>query len=327
MFDTVHVEVPRLVEYSRNGVAIVRDLDRLEAEGKSGGWRVGGAKSPYRRTANLEPYGLPIILHQSPRWNQQGGDKIEFTGAGAMRVSQMAAAGAGIYRFNLADAAFLRLDCTADVKEVPVDWFRDHTRFKYKIKGREYGTWSKHRRAVSETLYGGDKPNQWRIYDKTGERQYRLQQERRKVSKAERDELTFESLYGMSPNLKVTRVERQMGDRSPAKVYGVKYFGDIAMMAGKPVFENMIFPETARVNLKGLKGEDELIAEFLLEYKAKHGLQDTLSKYKRHVSKRTFARKYKLFEGLLHASPDTPGITLAALTERYRVSSLVQLAA
>lgn len=328
MFDTVHLEAPRLVGYSINFSRIAHDLDRLEAAGKGGGWRRGGSNSPYLRTANLEPYGIPILVHQQPRWNLKGGDKIEYLGAGKMRVSEMVAAAHEVYKFDIAEASILRLDCTADVKDVPVGWFYKHTRVRRKIVGRAYGTWSKHNRSIAETVYAGQKPNQLRIYDKTAERMWRLGRERMKLPKAERGGLTYEGLYGMSRDLQLTRVENQMGARSPEKIFGCKYFGEMAMMASKPVFQNMVFPETARPNLKGLRGKDAMTALYLLSYRDEHGLAGALNEFKRHVSKANYYRDIKKFEAILHGSPGPEaGITLAALTQEYRTSSLVQLAA
>jgi hypothetical protein len=282
------------------------------------------------RTANLEPYGVPVILHQMPRWNKGNtkGDKIEFIGAGGMRVSEMVKAARSIYRFDAEEAEIMRLDCTADIDDVPVSWFRDFTRVKHKRIGREYGRWEKLNHSEAETYLAGNKPNQLRVYDKTEHRKFLLQKERLKAPKHMRAELTFEGMFhGLSPHRKITRVENQMGARSPAKRFGVKYFGNVAEMASKPVFGNIVFPELSRPNFDGLEGHDYFVARDLLRFRDEHGLRDARNEYRRHVSRPTFYRNWPKFEAFLQKSNIKKGITLKALHEEYRTTCLVQLAA
>lgn len=330
MFDTVHLEAPRLVGYASEFIDIARDLDRLEAEGRGKGWRLQGARQPYMRIANLETYGIPAILHQMPRWNKgnKKGDKIEFIGAGGMRISEMVKAARNIYKFDAEDAEIMRLDCTADVDDVPVSWFRDYTRVRHKRLGREYGRWEKLNRSVAETYTAGNKPNQLRIYDKTEQQKFLLQCERLKLPRNMRNSLTYEGMFhGLSPDRKVTRIENQMGARSPAKKFRVKFFGQIAEMASKPVFGNIVFPEMRRPSFEGIEGIDLFVARDLLRFRDDHGLRDAMHEFRRNVSRATFYRKWPMFEAFLQRSNTVAGITLAALHEEYRTSCLVQLAA
>jgi hypothetical protein len=322
MLDTVHLEAPRVVEYARSFMPILRDLER------TGGWKKG--RGDYARVANLQPYGIDAMVHQHPRFNKDGGDKIELLQAGDKTVSQMTEVSRSIYRFNVADAKIMRLDCTADVKGVPVQYFRDHVRVKYKSVTREIGhfeSYEKVRRAICDTIYGGVKPCQYRIYDKTGERLHKWRLERRQLPKEQREEFTFLQRWGYSPDQVITRVERALAARQPKKLYGLDYFGDIAQIASKPVFSTLVFPEVTRQNYQGLHGMDRLALQWLLEVRSRHGLQDAINEMKRALPRRTFYRKYPLFEAALHQTDGAHSITLQRLTEEFRTSTLVQIAA
>lgn len=323
MLDTVHLEVPRVVEYAKSFLPILDATRDIESDV----WRRTNGKQPYRWIGNLESVGIPALVHQEHRWNHKTGDKIEFIGAGAMTISKMVHTARQIYNFNAADALILRIDATADVRGVPVSWFREHVRTKFKKRHRAWGHWNEVSMGVAETITAGDKPIQYRIYDKTGERLHQLQAMRRSLSITEREICTFEAIWNYSPDVQVTRVERQMGAREPARCFGVKYFGDIAEMASKKVFTNLVFPETTRTNFEGLTGSDYLAGMYLLDFRERHGLQNTINEMKRAFPKRTFTRKFPLFERFLHQNRELVGVTQKALTEEYRTSTLVQLAA
>jgi hypothetical protein len=329
MFDTVHVEIPRGVNYSRHFVPICNDLERRCDEG-TGGWKATSGAQPYRRIANLEEYDIAALVHTMPRWGSSSmGDKVELIGAGSMRISDMVRTIRKIYNFDVEEAPLIRVDCTADVKNVPVDWFVRHTRVKYKAKGRGHGKWREENTRTWETFYAGDKPNQLRIYDKLGERLHQLKKLRASLPKSERENVTFESMFGFSPS-PLVRVENQMGARSTSKVFGIKVFGQLPDLARKPVFRNIVFPETARRNDAGLTGLDLLAARHLANIADELGLRAAHNEAKRILPARTFWRKWPLFEAFLHSVPETAecqGITLEALTARYHDSCLVQIAA
>ena len=332
MFDTLHLIAPRSVEDSRSFISIRKDLERRTLSGKSGGWQTTASKQPYRRIANLTDYDIPVLLHEDPRFgNSETGPKLELIGVGGMRVSDIVEAGRAVYRFDLSEAQMPRIDCTADIKNTDVMWFRDYVRVKYKRRGKEIGGWQKDNMAVCETYYSGKKPIQVRIYDKTGERIAQLKTLRRGMTPKQREELSIEEMffqtYRYPMDQGVVRVEHQLGSRRAEKYFGVKYFGDIAEMANKPVFRNMVFPELVPPDFSKLKGEDVLIGERLLDVRDRHGLRDAMNHYRRHTPPRTYWRKKSMFESLLQHSGRGGGVTLESLTEEYRVSSLIQLAA
>lgn len=332
MFDTLHLITPRGVQYARDFVPILKDLERRTISGKSGGWQTTGSKQPYRRVANLADYDLPIVLHEDPRFgNKKTGQKLEMIGAGGMGISEMVAAARAVYLFDPSEAEMPRIDCTADVKNVDVMWFRNYVRVRHKRRGREEGRLQKDNTMVCETYYAGKKPVQVRIYDKTGERIAQLKAQRRGMTPQQRHELSlgemFFQKYKYPMDQVVTRVEHQLGARRAEKYFGVKCFGEIAQMANKPVFRNMVFPDLEPADFSRLKREDVLIVERLLDVRDRDGLRDAMNHYKRHTAPATYWRKKRMFESLLQDSGRDTGVTLESLTEAYRVSSLVQLAA
>lgn len=325
MLDTVHLMMPRIVEYARDFIP------KLEAT-KSGTlcdevWRKQNGNQPYKIVGNFEPLGIPVLVHQQPRWDHKAGDKVELLGASKMTVADMVHTVRQIYRFNAADAEIMRLDLTADVKGVPVSWFRQHVRVRYKKKHRTWGHWTEISSAVAETIMAGDRPNPVRIYDKIGEMQHQIAAMRRKLPREHREQCTIDNVFGHSADDVLARVERQMGARSPAKVWGLKYFGDVSDVMNKRPFANMVFPETARrYSFENLDGMDQMAVLYLLEFRKHHGLQNALNEMKRRLPKRTYWRKLPLYEQALHSNfEDNVIVTEASVTEEFRASTMEQL--
>jgi hypothetical protein len=112
-----------------------------------------------------------------------------------------------------------RIDLAADVFGVPVVWFMEHLRAKWKRFTADIGKveYSRMGKLAVETFYLGKRPNCYRIYNKIAELHY--QYSRLKVTEGE-PKPSFESLYGLPENgLVLTRVERQIGGgRLPTEI-------------------------------------------------------------------------------------------------------------
>lgn len=338
MLDTCHLETPRIVQYSK--VFLPALEQSLTTEWRPKIWREKSV-GPYGIVGNFEKLGIPLIIHQRPR-NPTGGDKIEILQAGEKRVSEMVGWVREVYDFDVSDARIMRLDMTADVKRVPVNWFRRHVRIALKQAHRTYLTASLEiSKRGSETIYGGIAPHQYRIYNKTLHRLHVLLKKHNEKRKSEGlPPETFEEVFCYDQSLMITRVERQMGAREPSIVFGIDCFGEINAAANIDPFTNMIFPSYSP-SLDSLDGTDLMAVLYLKQFmdEANDGLQNARNEMRtcfeklarndkeREVARRKFYRKWKLYENLLHNSDQGHLLNRQQLVNEYQVTTMMQLAA
>jgi hypothetical protein len=175
----------------------------------------------YGTVVDLRDFGHQLILHNSARLSKSGDNKIELMETGGMSYARMQYEIEQIYDINPQKLSVMRVDSAADIPNVPLSWFMTHSWAQFKRWVADIGQiennteYSEMGMKALQTLYYGKRPNVIRIYDKTAERLYRLKKQQRLVS-PDAELLTFEEVYGYSPNLWVTRVERQFaGGRVP----------------------------------------------------------------------------------------------------------------
>ena len=108
----------------------------------------------------------------------------------------------------------MRIDLTADVPEIPVEWARQSIRFKFKRTEREHGEikYGLIGRGKVETITAGSRPNVFRIYNKVAESKMQFRKMQRKQSH-DSDPLDFEKEFGFRETDTVTRFERQCGGK------------------------------------------------------------------------------------------------------------------
>ena len=338
MLDTCHLETPRIVQYSKSFLPALEQS--LSAEWRPKIWREKSV-GPYGVVGNFEKLGIPLIIHQRPR-NPAGGDKIEILQAGEKRISEMVGWVREVYDFDAADARIMRLDMTADVKRIPVDWFRRHVRIALKQTHRTHLTVNLEiAKREAETIYGGIAPHQYRIYNKTLHRLHvLLKKHNLKRKAAGLPPETFMEVFGYDSSELRTRVERQMGAREPGKVFGMDYFGEINAAANIDPFANMIFPSSLP-KMDSLDGLDLMAVLYLKQFmdEANDGLQNARNQMRRcftnmaktdkerEVARRKFYRKWQLYEGFLHHSEEADLVTREQLRDEYRATTMLQLAA
>jgi hypothetical protein len=114
-----------------------------------------------------------------------------------------------VFDLDPMSAEIMRIDLAIDVRNYPVEWFRQRVRVSHKRCASEYDRVVSERANV-ETLYFGKRPNIFRVYDKTEEQRVDY---RRLIRKAKAEELipTFQARYGHLESEILTRVERQYG--------------------------------------------------------------------------------------------------------------------
>jgi hypothetical protein len=161
-----------------------------------------------------------------------------------------------VYDVDPLENRIMRLDAAADLANVEVSWFRDHTEFRGKQTNREWAVQSITQR-TAQTLTTGVKPCQIRIYDKTGHRMKLLALENRRRNKDEQPEpQSFEDRWGYSPFQKVTRIERQLGVTDLVK-FGYTKIGHLYELPKADPFRQIIFPNER--DFRGIRGSSVIV--------------------------------------------------------------------
>lgn len=173
----------------------------------------------YVGKADLRTIGIDALLHVQCKHGDHD-HKLEIFDVGKKTFSEIAALVDSVTDANPEAMGIMRIDLTADVDGIPVPWFKEHARFKFKRTEREYGEvkYEMIGRGEVETIMAGSRPNVYRIYNKVAESrvQFRRMQKKRNL---DAEPLEFEKEFGFKDTDILTRVERQCGgDRIPAEL-------------------------------------------------------------------------------------------------------------
>jgi len=167
--------------------------------------------------------------------------KLEIFKVGEKTYSDLAALAGNVVDGDTSLLEFMRIDLCCDIPNVPVSWFHDNCRFRYKRRHQQIGTLKVSIIAgiEMETLMFGARPNPVRIYDKVELWRKQFRTDCRRQSR-ENDPLDFEHEYGLSPNSTLTRIERQYGGgRLPRELPN---FGSLARAADIEPFTALEIP-------------------------------------------------------------------------------------
>lgn len=152
----------------------------------------------YAWTADLRPYGHDAIIHMHNKHVKGGDHKIELIDTAQKSLPELEAQIHEIFvvpSHHRDSLRVMRLDLAADIKDVPVPWFKERVRVDFKRRHREEGVvepiqqetigkmvldpdgfhYAEDGKQRVQTLYYGKKPNQVRIYDKHDEEIYQYQ--------------------------------------------------------------------------------------------------------------------------------------------------------
>jgi len=131
--------------------------------------------------------------------------KVEFGATNLFTAQDIITSIRSAFQLTIQDALNLtvaRIDLTADVRDVPVEWFKQHCRVKRKHKSKTYDSIQPEYEPVeTETTGGvtglkfGKRPDFYRIYNRVAEKHSRRQ--------------ALLSWTSSNPNPVLTRVERQ----------------------------------------------------------------------------------------------------------------------
>jgi len=315
MIDKLEVRIPAKTEYSADFQRIYSEVRRSKNDPFS-------PSRHYLAVGDLRPYGYDAILH-AHCVHGDGSHKLELIDTGQATLSEMLHEIERVFDVDGRRLEISRIDLAADIAGVPVAWFLEHLRARWKRFTADLGKieYARMGKLGVETFYLGKRPNCYRIYDKLGE--FRYQYRRLKVE----PKPAFEVLYGVpeTGGAVLTRVERQIGgSRVPAAIKTVR---KLDCLIDFDPFENLQI-------LAGRAGTSKVEDYDVSTYLEGRGLQVVIQELggvhraRAWLNKRSggnAARTFRRLFDFLPASGD--GLTIDRIRDAYRDSVGRQLAA
>jgi hypothetical protein len=167
-------------------------------------------KQQYYSGMITEPFGLPATVHVQHEIT--GHSKVQFLDVPSRTLLECIEVVSRLCEADPFSLPVVRLHLGCDVPDVPVSWFRNSMRVKYRQNSEVFGriTNESFKNGV-QTLYFGAKNNGVTVYDKSAERRndYRSRKLKAGRSGLDGDLPSFESLYGFSDDSVITRIERK----------------------------------------------------------------------------------------------------------------------
>jgi hypothetical protein len=245
--------------------------------------------------------------------------KLEVLDAGKKSYSEIVNLIESVTKANPQDLGIMRIDLTADVGGVTVPWLKSHVRFKFKQKENEHG------QIKYGPILAGSRPNVIRIYNKTQECRFQFRRMQRKAS-LDSEPLEFEKEFGLKETDILTRVERQCGgNRIPSEI---ETFGCLRNLPDFNPFDSLEIIRSGQLTLPSPEECDGL------EYFTGLGLNVEAQRmgmqaFRKRLNRQTKGNAARTIERYQRFFPDGAGvpITVEQLTETFRQSTIVQLAA
>jgi hypothetical protein len=327
MLDKCDLEAPRGISFNRDFGRHFNNSANDALFKKSGG-------GLYLVKADLRGVGIPAMLSLGHKHHPKLGPKFEYLGAGEMCYSDFVGHYEQVFKGDVCEASFLRVDLAGDIPRVKADELGRMMWCKHKhTNQQEYGEWqhkmTTYNRFAAQTLYYGCKPRQLRIYDKTLHRAQVLLRNRHRHEKKHGLPLsTFEEAFGYAATEIVTRVERQMGARETAEKWGIKKFGQIHELVNRDPFENLVFATGDRA-LEEIDGTRLVLVLMLRERVDREGLDCTRAwlrgQYKGDNAANSFRKFWRENGDFIVVSH--PAVTREFLVAEQKRTLIEQLAA
>jgi hypothetical protein len=325
VIDKLDIRLPRLTQFRPEPNEFMAETHHFENSTRTMG------SGRYEWVSDFRPIGIDARLHYSLKRNEgqphEGEHKLELVDTGVKAYSQLSALVEQIIEGPIDDLELMRIDLCADIYEVPVDWFLNRVRIKFKRVAYEMGNLKYQRigKAGIQTISAGRRPNIVRIYDKIAEYKEQVKRLNRKRGLGS-DGVTLKSEFGVSESATITRVERQFGGgRIPREI---DCFGKLVHLPDYDPFTNIEIMNGRAANVPTIKeiGFDTwMTGTFLRERQDEMGLQQFRRWLNVH-SQGNGARYRKKYSAFLEPDLDRR-LTSETLFEVYRNSVVNQLAA
>ena len=209
MIDKLELRLPRTTQFRRIPREFILESRHFEKSSRT--MRSGR----YEWVTDLRPTGIDAILHYSLKREEndphEGEHKLELLDTGTKGFEQLMGQIDATTENPTNDLDVMRIDLCADIHDVPVDWFFNRLRVRFKRVCFEVGLLKYQRvgKAGIQTITAGKRPNLIRVYDKVAEYKDQLRKLNRKRADAEK--LSLKDQFGTSDEDTITRIERQFG--------------------------------------------------------------------------------------------------------------------
>jgi hypothetical protein len=218
MMDKLELRLPRMTQFQANPREFILASRHFEKSTRT--MRSGR----YEWVTDLRPTGIDGLLHYSLKRQEndphEGEHKLELLDTGFKSFASIRAQIEATIEEPIDDLEVMRIDLCSDVQNIPVDWFFDRLRVRFKRVCYEMGLLKYQRvgKAGIQTITAGKRPNLVRAYDKIAEYKDQLRKLNRRRS-FDADKLTLEDVFGVSEADTITRIERQFGGgRIPSQI-------------------------------------------------------------------------------------------------------------
>ena len=280
----------------------------------------------YAGKADLRPIGIDAILHIQCKHGTRD-SKLELLDADKKHYSKFVSLIDDVAEVNPDELGIMRIDLTADVRDITVPWLKSHIRFKFKRTANEYGQllYGLVGHGEVETILAGSRPNVFRVYNKTKERQFQFRRMQRKVSE-DAEPLEFEKEFGQKETDILTRTERQCGgSRIPPEL------ATFGFLQNAPNFNPFSSLEIITSGQSTLPLPEECDG---LEYYTGLGMhieaqQSGMQEFRKKLNKQTKGNAARTLERYGRFFPDgaEAPTTVEQIIENFRQSTIEQLSA
>ena len=272
---------------------------------------LAGKRSPYWNQADCRPelsvviqFGHKFFVRRSQRSYQ-----LQFKGTRHLTSVDLVRQVKGAFEISEGDVLQLpvtRIDFAADVFNIPVQWFREHCRVKFK---RSSAQWRETTVMGVTGIVIGRRPDYYRIYDKVRELRSRKQ------------EVLYMGKWGGLPEPILTRVERQCSGRAVPKTMS-RLGGLLSNAETADPFCSLILSPGGGVHDEGGWGAQKWLMNL--------GLRAAVQQYgeievrsRLNCMCRNANRVFARYSDLLRAGP--AGITSEQLRQLYAISTVRQM--
>jgi hypothetical protein len=314
----------------KRNVPFTREFQQVYEASQRGEKRPWGSSRYFASTADLRGFGYDVRLHMYSTLTPEPIHKLEIYDAGEKTYQEMHSLAASIFDCNPDRLGLMRVDLCADLHGIDVGWFKRHTIVQSKQTQREFGTVAPYqtvRKGKAETLYAGVKPNQFRIYNKSAERQVRwkwyVRQLRRQAPELE--PTPYEVMYGHPSEAVITRVERQIAGRDLERV-GFSTFESLKAASSISPFKKIVFYEAGQLepSMEEYGFAMWTSGMYLRSMVRDFGLAAARGFMKEKLGRNLY-RDWKRFEPFLRLPTQTIGIDSANLYTSFQQSVSRQL--
>ncbi len=293
----------------------------------------------YEFVTDLRPMGIDARLQLGLKQpgEHAGEGKLELIDTGTKTLSEITAEILEIIDISPVDLEIMRIYLCADMHQIPVEWFLNRARVKFKRIAREISQLKAERigKVGIQTLTAGQRPNLIRFYDKVAEYKEQLRKLQRKMPQTMRSEVTLQTVFGVAENAIITRIERQYGGGCVPVIAGgenepaikIEVFGQLVQLPEANPFANIEISHGKFAHTPTL-GECDLntfaVGKLLREWRDEMGPQQ-FHRFLNAKSSGNAARYEKRYAAFL--DPGDELITGQTIYETYRESVKRQLAA